>query len=1624
MNAALPSSSSSKRSDLLFVHDALTHQKWLVDGGAVLSITPPTLAQRLQGPNGIQLQAANGSKIPCYGVRRMPINLADRKIIFPVTIADVKQPILGADFLAHAYLAPNHRDGTLIDLRDFSVLKANFETEAEPIRINHVSQANDPYYQLLDQKFPNLSNPTFRVKEVDHGVLHYIPTDGPPVQSRARKLPPDKLAVAKSEMDKLVELGVCERGKSEWSSPLLVTTKPCNSPCTCDKQQPCGGWRVCGDYRRLNSMTTTDRYPVKCLQDFNAELRGKKIFSKVDLLKGYHQIPVNPSDIRKTAVITPFGLFVFPRCPFGLKNAGQDFQRLMDQILGDIPHTFVYLDDILIASETMEEHIEDLTRVFEILEANGLVVNRKKCILGKSSIEFLGHLVDDKGIRPLPEKVEAIRRVKAPTTVKELQRFLGMVNYYRRFIPKAAHHLFFLFEALGDKPKKLLWDKNMQESFDAIKQALAMATMLHHPDPKLPLAITSDASKVAIGAVIEQRGPKGWEPLAFFSKKLSDTQQQWPPYDRELHAAHKAVRHFKHMVEGRSFTLYTDHQSLVPSMSKKTEAQTARQANQLSEISEYTTDVRYLEGKSNVVADALSRPNGEDSSLEAASQNTVSAVNQLQNVTKTLQIHPFRWSMANLARGEELPSDEAIVNHVNAFVNAISFAPAAASINSIEKTSVAEAQDGQIVKDDDFFEDMEARYLKLKSTTSSIRSSSSSAVATMPAQKKHAESKSNKNVTFASPIASSLRQTTPEAPPTHPQAPRQMPSQLGQNWPNAAATHGQTSQTSSTKRSDTSSHDQRSFHTEFDQPSSKASGSCNVTLPKRFRSSSSTNLCSQDLENSLVFTSFHSQQGSNQKNSLETDLEDSNGGHPKCNLENTVNSAHAAAVRDNAWELGNETSQSRAGTSGVQHPTFGSQKTATVQPQDPFLSKNAKISVDRGPNSAAECYIRPLLEDKTSNESEILHTTPQQQGGTSDAINEQISSTDQEQQQYLNEISAPNSANLPETVAIDKIQDLQLVVNAIDHFDINLEDLARQQALDPDFRAMSREARTGLNFRKIPLGDSFIFVDVSNGPARPFVPLSYRRRVFDIIHGLGHPGVERTRQSVAAKFVWPGMRQDVSRWARECVACQQAKIHKHTVPPIQEFAVPAKRFQHIHVDIVSMPHSNGFNHLLTIVDRFSRWPAAIPIPDMNAETIIDALTHRWIANYGVPEVVTTDRGSQFTSTLWTQLLKNWGSKHITTTAYHPESNGMVERLHRRLKESLIALGEGQRHEWFWKLPMTLLALRTTIKPDIGASPSELVYGEGVAVPGQLIGPPVLSDEELLRQQRSTLGNLRMEVERLQPVATSTHRRPQTHIPDELATATHVLIRKGLQPSLTAPYEGPFKILRRHETGFRIQFPGRNSDVIALSRLKPAIVAADDPVNDNDADDPDDIIPPSPPRPGRRPGPRTRIPEPSTRVTRSATQRENQTATSSSSNEPIRSAPPRQTRATPNDHQRPSTSTTVPPARDNDSFETVDPTGRVEIPDDNNLSIGPSVIQENILAEAFPHLPDPMARDPRDNQQPVVAPSSSRPIADPNAASNQGGVSRKVLSFSKPKRGNFSYQRKRPDVSFINAYLSS
>ena len=230
-----------------------------------------------------------------------------------------------------------------------------------------------------------------------------------------------------------------------------------------------------------------------------------------------------------------------------------------------------------------------------------------------------------------------------------------------------------------------------------------------------------------------------------------------------------------------------------------------------------------------------------------------------------------------------------------------------------------------------------------------------------------------------------------------------------------------------------------------------------------------------------------------------------------------------------------------------------------------------------------------------------------------------------------------------------------------------------------------------------------------------------RREVFDIVHGLSHPGTSATVKIMTSKFVWHGIVKEVLAWARGCVACQTAKVHRHNKTPLHKFQTATARFAHVHVDLVGpLPASRGYTHLLTVIDRFTWWPEAIPIARTDAGTIGRAFALHWVPRFGVPKDITSDRGTQFTSDIWRALSESLGAKIHHMTAYHPQSNGLVERFHRSLKVALRA--RLTTPAWMDDLPWVLLGLRTMPKQDLGASVADMVYGSPLTVPGTFVGP--------------------------------------------------------------------------------------------------------------------------------------------------------------------------------------------------------------------------------------------------------------------------------------------------------------
>ncbi|XP_059201274.1 uncharacterized protein K02A2.6-like [Centropristis striata] len=339
---------------------------------------------------------------------------------------------------------------------------------------------------------------------------------------------------------------------SDWAAPVVPVEKM-------DKSL-----RLCGDYKvSVNPALETDTHPLPRLEKLLATLSGGKIFSKIDLLAAaYQQVLLDDDSKKYTTINTHRGLFVYNRLPFGISSAPSIFQRIMENIMKDLP-VVVFLDDLLIMGRSEEDHLHNLQRVLQRLQENGLRVKCSKCEFGKTQLEYLGHVLDERGIHPSEEKVRAIHEAPAPTNVKELQAFLGLLNYYGRFLPQQSTVLAPLYRLLrGDVVWK--WTDAEQSAFVKCKDLLTSDQVLAHYDPSLPLTLACDASAYGIGAVIQHTMPNGEErPIAYASRMLSPAEKKYSQIDKEALRLIYGVKKFHQYLWGRHFTLVTDHRPLL-----------------------------------------------------------------------------------------------------------------------------------------------------------------------------------------------------------------------------------------------------------------------------------------------------------------------------------------------------------------------------------------------------------------------------------------------------------------------------------------------------------------------------------------------------------------------------------------------------------------------------------------------------------------------------------------------------------------------------------------------------------------------------------------------------------------------------------------------------------------------------------------------------------------------------------------------------------------------------------------------------------------------------------------------------------------------------------------------------
>ena len=469
--------------------------------------------------------------------------------------------------------------------------------------------------------------------------------DDLPVRRPPYPLTPPKAAEMKGHIQKLLSEGIIEPSKSPYGAPAFLISKSN------------GEKRLCVDYRHLNKKIVYDSFPSPSLEHAFQVLNGAQVFSTIDLNSAFYQVPLTKESKGLTTFLVPHGAFQFKYTPFGLCVSPQALNRIIFDLFSDLTYKFVYpyLDDLLVYSESLESHLEHLREVFSRLRSVGFTANPEKMSLCKSRVKFLGHILTSEGILTNPDKVSAIKDLPAPKTLKQLRSFLGMVGFFSRFIPDFAVTAAPLNQ-LRKKGVRFRMGRTELDAFDALRSKLCSPPLLIYPDFSKNFVLQTDASDVAIGAVLLQEVDGNLRPVQYASRKLNPAEKNYPIYERECLAAVWAVERFAPYLEIRPFVLQTDNAAL--SWMVEHPKQLGRIGRWVLRLSRFKFTVQHIRGTLNPVADCLSRL----FVITSEPQATVNLLHHIPESFKTISAHQ-----------KEDPETSLILDHLHAGQDAVGY---------------------------------------------------------------------------------------------------------------------------------------------------------------------------------------------------------------------------------------------------------------------------------------------------------------------------------------------------------------------------------------------------------------------------------------------------------------------------------------------------------------------------------------------------------------------------------------------------------------------------------------------------------------------------------------------------------------------------------------------------------------------------------------------------------------------------------------------------------------------------------------------------------------------------------------------------------------------------------------
>lgn len=475
-------------------------------------------------------------------------------------------------------------------------LKPNFDADSHH---HELIKLFDKYNQCIAAKICQLG-------EVKGHEMSIQLNDSRPVQFRPYRTSHTDRQIMRDMVDELLESGIIRESNSAYASPALLVNKKN------------GEKRLCIDYRSLNKITVRDKYPMPRIEELIDRLQGCKFFTSLDLKSGYYQIRMAEESVHKTAFITEDGHYEFLRLPFGLVNAPSCFQQMMNRVIGNLRFgkVIIYLDDILIISETAEQNLKLLETVLNIFKEHGLTLNLKKCHFLKTDIEFLGYRINSEGLKPSEAKIKSVKEFPVPTTIHQLRQFLGLISYFRKFIRNCAILTSPLTKLLK-KDQPWIWNSEHDKAFVTLKETLTSDSVLTIFDPNKECLLYTDASRDGIAGILMQDTELGEKPVHFYSRQTTKDEKKYHSFELELLAIVQSLTKFRHYLLGSHFRIITDCNAVRYALTKKEII--PRIARWVLSTQEFSYDITHREGTRMQHVDALSRnplPSGELSEAE------------------------------------------------------------------------------------------------------------------------------------------------------------------------------------------------------------------------------------------------------------------------------------------------------------------------------------------------------------------------------------------------------------------------------------------------------------------------------------------------------------------------------------------------------------------------------------------------------------------------------------------------------------------------------------------------------------------------------------------------------------------------------------------------------------------------------------------------------------------------------------------------------------------------------------------------------------------------------------------------------------------------------------------------